>query len=180
VNILPQITQITQTNAAGLHYFAEKDRLSWLWDPFGYSCFCSFGFCLRKSAKSAGDIGVSLCRYIEYSHVNILPQIAQMTQRNAASCIISQRKTVSLRLRLFCCFVVNLRKSARSAGDIGVSFVWIDRVLLREYSPADYAEDAEECSKLHYFAEKDRLGWLWDPFGYSCFCSFGFCLRLSA
>ena len=28
--------------------------------------------------------------------MNILPQIAQMTQRNAASCIISQRKTVSL------------------------------------------------------------------------------------
>ena len=25
--------------------------------------------------------------------MNILPQIAQMTQRNAASCIISQRKT---------------------------------------------------------------------------------------
>ena len=24
----------------------------------------------------------------------------------------------------------------------GVSFVWIDRVLLREYSPADYADDA--------------------------------------
>ena len=25
------------------------------------------------------------------------------------------------------------------------------------YSPADSADDAEECSKLHYFAEKDRL-----------------------
>ena len=52
----------------------------------------------------------------------ILPQITQITQRNAAGCIISQRKTVSLRLRLFCCFVVCLRKSARSAGDTGVSF----------------------------------------------------------
>ena len=31
-----------------------------------------------------------------------------------------------VRLRLFCCFVVCLRKSARSAGDIGVSFVRID------------------------------------------------------
>ena len=30
----------------------------------------------------------------------------------------------------------------------------IDGVLLRGYSPADHAE---ECSKLHYFAEKDRL-----------------------
>ena len=27
MNILPQITQITQRNAAGLHYHAEKDRL---------------------------------------------------------------------------------------------------------------------------------------------------------
>ena len=25
------------------------------------------------------------------------------------------------------------------------------------YSPADYADDAEECSRLHYHAEKDRL-----------------------
>ncbi len=25
------------------------------------------------------------------------------------------------------------------------------------YSPADIADDAEECSKLHYPAEKDRL-----------------------
>ena len=76
-------------------------------------------FCLRKSARSAGDFGVS----IEYSCVIILPQIAQMTQTNAASCIITQRKTICLRLRLFCCllFVVCLRKSARSAGDIGVS-----------------------------------------------------------
>ena len=25
------------------------------------------------------------------------------------------------------------------------------------YSPADHADHAEECSRLHYFAEKDRL-----------------------
>src|SRR5574344_932303 len=60
----------------------------------------------------------------------ILPQIAQMTQRNAASCIITQRKTVCLRLRLFWGFIVCLRKSARSAGYFGVSFVLIDGVLL--------------------------------------------------
>ena len=35
----------------------------------------------------------SLCKLLEYSCVNILPQIAQITQRNTASCIISQRKT---------------------------------------------------------------------------------------
>jgi len=28
---------------------------------------------------------------------------------------------------------------------------------LREYSLADHADHAEECSRLHYHAEKDRL-----------------------
>ena len=41
------------------------------------------------------------------------------------------------------------------------------------YSPADSADDAEECSKLHYIAEKDsfvRLG---------CFVVLGFvCVNL--
>ena len=83
--------------------------------------------------------------------------MAQITQTNTASCIISQIKTSCLRFRLFWGFGVCLRKSARSAGDIGVSFVRIDRVLLCDYFPADYADHAEEYSKLHYFAEKDRL-----------------------
>ena len=44
--------------------------------------FCCFGFCLRKSARSAGDfLGFHLCGLIEYACVNILSQIAQMTQR---------------------------------------------------------------------------------------------------
>ena len=54
-----------------------------------------FVFYLRKSARSAGDFGVS----IEYSCVFIFPQIAQITQRtqrNAASCIISQRNSSGL------------------------------------------------------------------------------------
>ena len=29
--------------------------------------------------------------------------------------------------------------------------------MLACYSPADYADYAEECSKLHYLADKDRL-----------------------
>ena len=93
-----------------LHYHAEKDRLGWWWDSFGYSCylrFCCFGFCLRKSAGSAGESAVSFVLMIEYSYVNILPQITQITQTNAASCIISQRKTGCLRLLqllLFCGF----------------------------------------------------------------------------
>ena len=60
VDILPQITQMTQTNAAKLHYFAEKDRLvrlMWFW---------VFGFRLRKLARSAGDLlGFHLCILIE-------------------------------------------------------------------------------------------------------------------
>ena len=42
------------------------------------------------------------------------------------------------------------------------------------YSPADGADHADECSKLHYIADKDRLGWL------MLFCCFGVCLRKSA
>ena len=53
MNILPQIAQITQRNAAGLHYIAEKDSLVKL------RLFCGVVVCLRKSARSAGDIGVS-------------------------------------------------------------------------------------------------------------------------
>ena len=50
-----------------------------------------------------------------------------------------------------------------SAGDICV-FVCANRLsMLACYSPADSADDADECSKLHYFAEKDRLG---------CYCCF--------
>ena len=29
------------------------------------------------------------------------------------------------------------------------------------YSPADSADHADECSRLHYFAEKDRLELVW-------------------
>ena len=44
-----------------------------------------------------------------------------------------------------------------SAGDIW-GFIYADRLSpLACYSPADGADHAEECSKLHYFADKDRL-----------------------
>ena len=70
--------------------------------------------------------------------------------------------------------MVCLRKSARSAGDFWV-FICANRLsTLACYSPADYADHAEECSKLHYHAEKDRLMrlmWFW---------VFGFRLRKSA
>ena len=44
---------------------------------------------------------------------------------------------------------------------LGVSFKQYRLSTLACYSPADSADHAEECSKLHYFAEKDsfvRLG----------------------
>ena len=41
--------------------------------------------------------GASMWKLLEYSYVNILPQITQITQiRNAAGYIIPQRKTVCL------------------------------------------------------------------------------------
>ena len=86
--------------------------------------------------------------------MNILPQIAQMTQRNTASCIISQRKTDCLRLRLFW----------------GLGFVcdylWetlgFSLCKLLEYSYVDiFSQMAlisqRNTAKLYYFAEKDRL-----------------------
>ena len=60
----------------------------------------------------------------------ILPQITQIAQRNAASCIISQRKTVWVGVVIAVIVVLSFwgssASSARSAGDIGVSFVLID------------------------------------------------------
>ena len=70
-----------------LHYHAEKDRL------FEVKMFCCFGVRLRKSAESAGDIGVSCLQIDRVLLRVILPQITQITQRNAAGCIITQRKT---------------------------------------------------------------------------------------
>ena len=46
--------------------------------------FCCFGVCQRKSARSAGDLLFSLCKLLEYSCVDILPQITQITQTNTA------------------------------------------------------------------------------------------------
>ena len=107
----------------------------------------------------------------------ILPQIPQIPQRNAASCIITQRKTGCLRLKLFCCFRFCLRKSAGSAGESAVSFVLIDWVLLREYSPADYADHAEECSKAALYRRERQV--VWGCCSYCYFVVLGFvCVNL--
>ena len=75
-------------NAAELHYFAEKDSLVRL------RLFCCFVVCLRKSARSAGDIGVSLCNNLSPLACYSPADYADYAERNAASCIITQRKTV--------------------------------------------------------------------------------------
>ena len=122
-------------------------------------------------------MGFLVCRLIEYSHVNILPQIAQITQRNAASCIITQRKTVCLRLLqllLFCCFGFRLRSSAGSAGDI-LGFLLC---ILIEYSHVNILPQITQITLrntawLYYFAEK----FIWNQ---CVFWGFGGCLRKSA
>ena len=70
-------------------------------------------------------LGFSLCELLEYSYVFILPQMAQITQTNTAELYYFAEKD-RLVLVWFWGFVVCLRKSARSAGDIRVSSVWID------------------------------------------------------
>ena len=50
-----------------------------------------------------------VCRLIEYSHVNILPQIAQITQRGMQQAALFRRERQVgevVRLMLFCGFVV--------------------------------------------------------------------------
>ena len=70
-------------------------------------------------------------------------------------------------------FGVCLRESAKSAGDIGVSSLPIDRVLLCEYSPADNADDAERMQQAalfrreRQFGEVVRLMWFW-VLGFVC------------
>ena len=110
----------------------------------------------------------------------ILSQITQITQRGMQQAALSRREIqVVWGCCSYCCSVVCLRKSAR---DIW-GFFWVYWLSpLPCYSPADSADDADECSRLHYIAEKDRLGWWWGSFGYNFFCcygSFAFCLRLS-
>ena len=83
--ILPQIAQMTQRNAVDC-IISQRKTVCAVNVVLGFVCVN-----LRDQRETLGFL---LCRLIEYSYVNILPQIAQITQRNAASCIISQRKTV--------------------------------------------------------------------------------------
>ena len=124
----------------------------------GCCCFVILGFvCVNLRDQRETYWGFFFAILLEYSHVIILPQIAQITQRNAAGCIISQRKT-DLDGGEVCCFGVRLRNLRDLRETLGL--ICADRLsTLMCYSPADGADHAEEYSKLYYFAEKDRFGW---------------------
>ena len=98
VFILPQMAQITQRNAASCIISQRKTGCLRL------RLFFVLGFVCVNLRDLRETLGFSLCGLLEYSCVNILPQMAQITQRNTTSCIISQRKTGCLRLRLFWIF----------------------------------------------------------------------------
>ena len=102
-----------------LHYLAEKDRLVIV--VIVVIVALGFGVCLRHLR----DLREIYCGFIcailtEYACVFVSRRLRRSRRENAASCIISQRKTGCWGVRLFCCFGVCQRKSARSAGDIGV------------------------------------------------------------
>ena len=82
--------------------------------------------------------------------MDILPQIAQRTQMNAAELhYFAEKDSLSL-----CGLVGTSQISVRLIGLHCADCL----STLECYSPADPADYAEEYSKLHYFAEKDRLG----------------------
>jgi hypothetical protein len=141
---------------------------------WGCCSYCCSVVCLRKSAR---DIWGFFWVYWLSPLPCYSPADSADHAEECSKLHYFAEKDRLVRLRLFCCFGFCLRKSARSAGDIGVSSVYIDWVSLDVYSPADSADHAEECSRLHYHAEKDRLVRLMLLL---LFCCFGFCLRKSA
>ena len=159
MNILPQIALITQRNTAKLYYFAEKDRLVIV--VIVVFVVLSFWGLSASSARSAGDTWVSFVQYRLSTLACYSPaDYADYADKECSKLHYSAEKD-----RLvwcgFCCFAVwgSSALSARSAGDTWVSFVQYRLSTLACYSPADYAD--KECSKLHYFADKDRLGFVW-------------------
>ena len=110
VFIFPQITQITQTNAAGC--IISQRKTGWSWCGFEVLLFVCVN--LRDLRETLGFLLSALtCLFSR--------RLRRLRRGIQLSCIITQRKTGCLRLRLFCCFGVCPRKSARSAGDFGVS-----------------------------------------------------------
>ena len=77
MNILPQITQITQRNAASC--IISQRKTGWVGCEI-HSVIVVFVVLGLVCDYLRETLGFYLCVKIEYSYVNILPQIAQMTQ----------------------------------------------------------------------------------------------------
>ena len=89
--ILPQITQITQRNAAKLHYIAEKDRLFEAVAVIAVLLFWGF-VCVNLRDLRETFWGFICAILIEYSYVNILPLITQITQRGIQQAALYRRE----------------------------------------------------------------------------------------
>ena len=124
----------------------------------GACCFvCDY---LRETF---GDFFV--CGLIEYACMIILSQIDWVllrvfSRRLRWSRRGMQQAALLRRERQIVVSVVIKVCMGKSAGDIGVLLCGLIEYAC-VYSPADYADHAEECSKLHYCAEKDRLELVW-------------------
>ena len=90
VNILPQMAQITQRNAAKLHYFAEKDRLGMVNADLRSLQFVVLGFVCINQRET---LCFRLCGLIEYACMLFSRRWRRSRRRMQQSCIISQRKT---------------------------------------------------------------------------------------
>ena len=108
-----------------------------------------WGFVCVNQRDLRETLGFRLCGLIESSCVLFSRRLRRSRRGMQQAALFRRERQIGLVVSFmwFCCFVVRLRKSARSAGDTWVSSVYIDWVLLCEYSPADNADHAEECSK---------------------------------
>ena len=86
--ILPQIAQITQRGMqqAALSRRERQIGVSLVWGIVVLLFICDY---LRDLREILGDL---LCGLIEYSYVNILPQITQITQRGMQQAALYRRE----------------------------------------------------------------------------------------
>ena len=92
--ILPQITQRSQRNAAGLHYFAEKDRLGMVNAVLRFVVlgFIVLGFVCVNQRNLREIYWGFFVQLIKYSCVFILPQMAQRSQRECSRAALFRRE----------------------------------------------------------------------------------------
>ena len=114
MDILPQIAQRTQRNAAWLHYFAEKDRLEIV-------LFWGLGFVCDYQRDLRETLGFLLSTLTCYSPADS----ADLAEECSMAVLFRRERQVGdgceiIAVIVVLLFVFCLRKSAKSAGDIGV------------------------------------------------------------